>query len=504
MEGYERLLEWLRNIFTLTITCRQWGDSGKGKIVDLLAYIWAEIIIRGTGGGNAGHTMVINGKTYIMHLIPCGILHDKENKINAIGRGVAFDPSIACSELDILDKENISYQKLMIALNAKLVLPQHLVMDRIEESDSDSGKIGTTGRGMGPVYSDHVKRIGLIVNDLLNPDVLARKLERNLKPKIRLLKTYDPVIVSSIMDHPHLKNGLYHHPKNVFDVDAIIYQYGEYAKRLEPFIRDVDAFVRQNVGKTRTLLEGAQGDLLSINKGTYPFVTPSDSTITGLADGAGLDSTKQVDENIGIMKAFYITRVGEGPFPTEIGGKRSDEWCNSKGANRQVEIDLYPQASVNSIDEYLQGIGIRQVGGEYGATTERPRRCGWFDDPLTNYVIPMSGPHVILTKLDVLNQCKTIKICTAYRYVGPRFKYGQQVLNPGDIIKVAIPNSEVLQHCQPIYQEFPGWECDLKGVTSINDLPTKFRDILDFVVKETKIKPLALSIGKEREDNIFL
>jgi len=504
MNGQGQLLHWLRGVKTLALTCRQWGDTGKGKFVDVLAEIWAEVIFRGTGGGNAGHTIVINGKKYIFHLIPSGILHDGFGKINGIGRGVAADPYILCEELDVLDYEGMSYNNLMIALNAKLVLPCHLVEDRVRESDPDSGKIGTTGRGIGPLYKDHVGRIGLVVNDLLNKDVFVAKLRRNLKEKVRTLRTYDPEVVRKIMQHEHLKKGAYYSAKEIFDEDAIVEKYMVYGKRLRDMIRDTDDFLKNKVaGRMKLLLEGAQGDLLSVDEGTYPYVTSSDPTVPGLARGAGI-SEQAIDRVLGIVKAFYITRVGSGPFPTEFGSRKSEDWCATEGINKSREASLYPDANVNSRSPLAQGIGVRKAGDEYGATTGRPRRTGWLDLPLLRYAIGKSGPHVIFTKLDVLNMCRTIKICESYEYVGPKYRHGEKNLLPGTILKVAIPDSYVLQHCRPIYKYFPGWESDISGATSVSVLPSRLRRIIDFVSESGGVNPRILSVGADRNETIFV
>src|SRR3989344_8564446 len=272
----------LNGVSTLAIVCTQWGDTGKGKFVDFFAE-WADIIARGTGGANAGHTIVIGGKTYIFHLIPSGILYDSAGKRNIIGNGVACDPRILIEELEILTKEHMSFNNLSIAYNARLVLPQHLLMDRLRESSRDGSRIGTTGRGIGPAYVDHYARIGLTVNDMLNVDSLRRKLERNLAEKRKLLAHLDPLLIQQIMGHPHLGSGAFYHPIKFFDDDAIVEQYRTYGRILRILIRDTDKILQDAVGKKRILLEGAQGNLLSIDFGTYPFVTASDCSVQGLA-----------------------------------------------------------------------------------------------------------------------------------------------------------------------------------------------------------------------------
>ena len=493
----------LNNVLTLAIVCNQWGDTGKGKFVDLFAE-WADIIARGTGGANAGHTIRINGKEYIFHLVPSGILWDSDGKINIIGSGVAFDPKIAIEELAILKKEGKSYDKLQISLNAHLVLPQHLVMDRVKESDSDTGKIGTTGRGIGPLYVDHYDRIGLVVNDLLNKDIFAKKLKRNLAGKIKQLHLSDPNIVEKVMRHEHLENGIFYHPNEVFDVDAIIERYLKYGKELREMISDTEEFMRTSVNKNqKILLEGAQGLLLSVDYGTYPYVTSSDCSVSGLAKGVGI-SEKNIDLTLGIVKAFYMTRVGEGAFPTEIGGEESAEWCGRKDIAEEVEKIKFQQGTVNSKDEFSQGVHIRMAGNEYGATTGRPRRVGWLDLPLLRYAIKHNGPDVILTKLDVLSECETIKICLTHRYEGPNYSIGFKTFNTGSASWIATPNDEILRHCFPIYQTFPGWERDIRGVTDFSCLPKKFKNILDYIAKKAGVNVKILSVGPDRNETIFM
>jgi adenylosuccinate synthase len=317
------LLHLLDGKQIVAVTCRVFGDTGKGKFVDYFGE-WADIIARGTGGANAGHSIELNGKSFVFHLIPSAILHDGDGKTNIIGNGVALDPGIFCSELDMLAAENKSFDNLRISHNAKLVLPQHLVLDRARERMS--GKIGSTGRGMGPVYQDFVSRIGLTANDLLNKDEFARKLEANLREKLIILRQCAPGVVHDIMHDKHLLNGAFWDSQSFFNIDAIVEHYMMYAERLGDMIVDTDTLMREAHAKgKRILLEGAQGDLLSVTMGTYPFVTASDCSTPGLASGVGL-LDRHIDLDLGITKA-YTTRVGRGPLPTELGGETSDRWC---------------------------------------------------------------------------------------------------------------------------------------------------------------------------------
>ena len=490
----------LKNVKTLAVVCTQWGDTGKGKLVDYFGE-WADVIARGTGGDNAGHTIVFNGSSHVFHLVPSGILH--ADKLNIIGNGVVVNPRVLLDELAILAGQGIPYDNLKIALNAKLVLPQHIVLDRIRESGPN--KIGTTGRGIGPAYEDHYRRTGLVVNDLLNPDIFAAKLRWNLEEKVRLLRGYDRQLFKDIMSQPFLGYGLFHkNGDELFSVNSIIRYYLEYGEKLSGMIDNTDAMVRGFLGNKRILLEGAQGNLLSVDFGSYPFVTSSDCSIQGLAKGVGL-TAKDVDLTIGIVKAFYMTRVGEGPFPTEMGAGGSAVWCAHN--NREAEEKRYPTVSLDPTgDEFLFGIAVRRAGAEYGATTGRPRRVGWLDIPLLRYSSQIAGVHgktVALTKLDVLDRCPVIKVCVGYRYNGPDCHVGQLTLRNGDTLKTAIPNDEVLRHCRPVYAEFPGWMTDISAARTRGELPPKLLELIEFVEMEAGVKTILLSVGADREQTIF-
>jgi adenylosuccinate synthase len=496
-----KLEEFFEGKKTVAVVCNQWGDTGKGKFVDYFAQ-WADIIARGTGGANAGHTIQIKDKTYIFHLIPSGIIYDSEKKTNIMGNGVALDPRVVLEELSMLDKSGLSYNNLKIAYNSKLVLPQHLVIDRIKEAGTGKGgKIGTTGRGIGPVYTDYYARIGLITNDMLNKDIFAKKLKKNLQDKITLLQKEDNEKIKEIMSHPHLENGIFYHPKEIFNEEAIIEKYMEYGKKLKDMITDTDNLINLRKGKDKILLEGAQGHLLSIDYGSYPYVTSSDCSVRGLAKGVGL-LEKEIDMTLGIVKAFYMTRVGGGPFPTEIGGKESEEWCASNTKNdEQYE---YPDADVNSLNQLEQGIAIRKIGNEYGATTGRPRRTGWLDLPLLRYATQTNGKNIILTKIDVLNDCDTIKICDSYIYDGPDYNIGNQTLSKGRVGSyVEFPNSEILKYCWPEYKTFPGWNSDISNIKEYSNLPSNLKNIISFIEDSAKVNVKIISTGPERGETIL-
>ena len=497
----ESMQKALKGVMTLGVICTQWGDTGKGKLIDYFSQ-WADIVARGTGGANAGHTICVNGETYIFHLLPSGILHTE--KINIIGNGVVLDPHIVLEEVGILAKADYTCDNLKIAYNAKLVLPQHLVMDRAK--DIGKGRIGTTGRGIGPAYTDHCARFGLIVNDMLNPEIFKAKLKRNLKDKVKLLREFPIEKIKEIMDHDHLENGKFFDEKEIFNVEAITEHYLKLGQELKRFITDTDKLLREALCKKHILLEGAQGTLLSIDYGSYPYVTSSDSTIQNLPKGVGL-STADVDLVYNIVKALYMTRVGEGPFPTEFGGTKSAEYCGQSGITAETEKKEYPEVTLDPDgDEFMFGVNVRRAGSEYGATTGRPRRNGWLDLPLLRHSLQVAGKHgqtIALTKIDVLDKCPTIKVCTSYKYTGPDYNMGGTTLKKGDTLETAILLSEILEHSEPIYQEFSGWMTDITKIKEFDELPEKLKTIIKFIEKEAKTSVGMVSVGPDREQTIL-
>ncbi|MBX4198616.1 adenylosuccinate synthetase [Candidatus Parcubacteria bacterium] len=504
-------MNWLNeSTRTLAVIGLHFGDEGKGKFVDKLTTDWADIVARGTGGANAGHTICIGDEKHVFHLIPSGILHP--GKLNVIGNGVAVDPRVVVEELDILKSKNLATDHLRIAYNAHLVLPSHLVIDRLRESGS--GKVGSTLRGVGPTYVDHYRRIGLQVRDLRNKDALWKKLKLNLEEHACFMRSFDREVIRDIMEHEHLLEGAYFRPNDlnvVFDSDAIVEQYLAYGRLLAQHIEDTDALMYQAVKSgQRILLEGAQGTLLSERYGTYPYVTASDCTTTGLAQGVGL-SVRDVDQTLGIAKAFYMSRVGGGPFPTEMGGEKSERWCAKEGVTRDVELREYPSVSIsktNPIDsttteDFFMGVAIRRHGNEYGATTGRPRRVGWFDLPLLRHAAHVVGRDIALTMLDVLDACPEIKICTGYIYAGPDQWVGNRQLTDGHVISCAVPMADILEHCEPLYKVFPGWMSDITGIRSRKDLPRELLNIVSFIESEARVTTRVLSVGPDREQTIF-
>ncbi len=491
----------LANVKTLAIVCNQWGDTGKGKFVDYFTP-WADIIARGAGGANAGHTIIKDNRKIVVHLLPSSVLYDREGKVSIIGRGVAFDPIQCLAELrEVNSFLGHQPQNLKISYQAKLVLPQHILMDRLRESGGSNNKIGTTGRGVGPCYTDFYARIGLTVNDMLHKDLFVKKFRKNLSEKMTVLRSYESSLIKNILNIPILENGMFFDEKNIINEEAIVHQYCEvYAKQLQQYISDTDNFLRENIGKKNVILEGAQGLLLSIDYGSYPYVTSSDPSIEGLVHGVGLKE-KDVDMTLGIVKAFFMTRVGLGPFPTEFGGVAGEQYTYDN--NQSSEMRDCVTATVNDTDELRQGCAIRIKGNEYGATTGRLRRVGWLDLTLLRYAIKVNGHDLILTKIDILDECNEIKICTAYEYIGVDYLFGGQKIVAGHKFTVAPMDIEILSACKPVYAVFPGWKRDITKMREQGELPVELTNILDFIEKETGAHVKILSVGAGADETII-
>ena len=420
---------------TTVLVGSQWGDEGKGKIVDILSEKY-DIVTRYQGGANAGHTVEIGDKKFILHLIPSGILRDKV--ICVIGNGVVIDPTALLDEINLLEKNNIKVGgRLFISHNAHLIMPYHKLLDSINESGEN--KIGTTGRGIGPCYIDKYARKGIKIVDLLNRKVLEEKIRENIKEKNNLLK--------KVYGHDEL------------DVEEIIKQYVEFDKIIDKYIKDIPSYLNNAITEGKSiLLEGAQGALLDVDHGTYPYVTSSSPTSGGACTGTGIPPTK-IDNVIGIVKA-YTTRVGFGPFPTEL------------------------------IDD--EGEKLRKVGVEYGATTGRPRRCGWFDAFLVGYSAMVNGiDSVAVTKLDVLSSFENIKVCVGYE------------LN-GKLLKSFPTDVERLSSVKPVYEILPGWNSDISKCLSYSELPDKTKDYLNFISDKSGIKIKIVSVGPKRQQTFFV
>ena len=490
----------LKGVKTLAVVDLQWGDTGKGKIVDYFASGWADIVARGTGGDNAGHTIRRGNKEHVLHIMPCGIF---SGKTSVIGSGTAVNPKALSEERISAQGSGFDTSKLMVSYKAKLVLPTHRLLDSLREYMAGSSRIGSTKKGMEPVYSDHSARFGLIINDLLNKDIFANKLRRHLSEKKSLLRNFDSELVKKLMQSDILENGIYYEPSRIFDEEAIMCQYQVYAQVFQDCVWDTEEFMRIQAGTSKILLEGSQGFLLSIDHGTYPFVTSSDCSLDGLLKGVGLNRA-HLDRALGIAKGAYVTRVGGGPMVTELGGSRSEAWCNSDSTNRAKEMALHGRADLNDPEDFMRGIAIRRVGNEYGATTGRPRRIGWLDLPLLRYALAHGGTDMVLTKMDVFDGCDKIKICDAYEFVGPDMNYAGKKFKSGDRIFCAIPDAEFLKYCCPVYEELPGWQEDIREVRSWEDLPLNLKSLVFRIASRTGSKPRIISVGPKPEETIYI
>jgi adenylosuccinate synthase len=418
---------------TVVIVGAQWGDEGKGKIVDVLTQK-ADTIVRYQGGNNAGHTVVIGNEKYVLHLIPSGILHGGKKCI--IGNGVVIDPAALLTEIDKLASRNVAIDGLFISQNAHLIMPYHVALESELEKTK---KIGTTLRGIGPAYTDKIARQGIRAVDLLKPEVFRDKLHRNLE------------VVNFLLDKYYKSQKL--------DEALIFDNYMKYAERFARYIADTNTIINKDIdAKKNVLLEGAQGTLLDVDHGTYPFVTSSNTIAGGACTGAGIGPTR-IEKVLGIVKA-YTTRVGEGPFPTELHDAAGDD--------------------------------IRQRGGEFGATTGRPRRCGWLDMVGLRYSVWVNGLTGIgLTKLDILDTIDTIKYCVAYQYKGERITEF-----PKDL--------ETLSACDPIYEEVPGWKSSTIGATRFDQLPKNAQAYIRKIEEHLQRPVDVISTGQKRDEIIIV
>jgi len=415
----------------------QWGDEGKGKIVDFLSEK-ADIVARYQGGHNAGHTVVINNEKFILHLIPSGILY--KNKVCLIGNGVVVEPEALLNEIQGLKDRGVEINKnLFLSKNAHLIMPYHIALDRESERLRGAKSIGTTGRGIGPTYCDKIGRAGFRVADLLQPDTFREKLKAHLYHVNFLLE------------------NLYKAPG--FTVDEIHEKYMSYAGKLSEYIADTDIIVNKTISaKGNVLFEGAQGTLLDIDHGTYPYVTSSNAIAGGACTGLGVGPTK-ISRVLGVVKA-YTTRVGGGPFPTEI---------------------------TDSLGEK-----IREKGGEYGATTGRPRRCGWLDMVILRHSARINGlTGLAVTKLDILDGLDFLKICTAYRYNGNTYEEFPK-------------ESSIFSECEPVYEEIEGWQESTHGISDFDLLPKAAKKYIKKIEKMLRIKVHIISTGQRRDEIIVL
>jgi len=415
----------------------QWGDEGKGKIVDLMTE-QAKAVVRFQGGNNAGHTLVVGGEKTVVHLMPSGILHP--TTVCLIGNGVVLDPEVLCQEMDTLAANGVPVtpERLLISPKTHIIMPYHRLIDSARESLRAGGKIGTTGRGIGPCYEDKMARIGIRAGDFADPELFLRKITQALVEKNALF--------TSLYHMEPLK------PKAVADAMASV------VARLVPYLGDVSSVIQKTLtAGGDVLFEGAQGTHLDIDHGTYPYVTSS-NTVSGQAAAGSGCSPNVLTRIVAVVKA-YTTRVGSGPFPTELFG---------------------------AVGDYLQ-----EHGGEYGATTGRKRRCGWLDLALLRESARLSGPtEIALTKLDVLSGLFEVKICIGYRYKGKIFEYPPQ-------------DEGALEHVEPVYETMPGWEEDLSGLTAWEDLPLAAREYVSRIEQALQTTCSILSVGPDRRQTII-
>lgn len=413
----------------------QWGDEGKGKIIDVLSEN-KEMVIRYQGGANAGHTVYVGEKKYVLHLIPSGIL--RSDVVCIIGDGVVLDPEAFCEELGVLDKAGIDYaNRLYISPRTHIIFPYHKQLDLQSESQKGQKQIGTTGRGIGPAYSDKYNRCGIRAVDLLNAKATNEKLKTNLNYKNFVLKNFYQAAEVNLQEMEKFAS--------------------QYATELKPFIKETLPLIAQFQTENRPILiEGAQGALLDIDYGSYPFVTSSHPVVGGAFTGSGVSPQKS--ENTGVMKA-YLTRVGNGPFPTELSDATGDE--------------------------------LRSCGGEFGATTGRPRRCGWLDLCAAKYSAHVNGlTNIALTKMDVLNNFETIKVCVSYKIGDKELDY--------------LPADETdLKNIVPVYKELPGWQAHIDDATSYDALPQNAKDYIAFIEEYLNIPVKYVSVGQRRDQIIF-
>ncbi|NLU42470.1 MAG: adenylosuccinate synthase [Firmicutes bacterium] len=421
---------------SVVVVGAQWGDEGKGKIVDLLASK-ADVVVRYQGGNNAGHTVKIDDEVFKLHLIPSGIL--SEGVACVIGNGVVVDPAVLIQEMDSLAARGIDVSRLVVSENAHVIMPYHKALDRLQEEAKGDEKIGTTGRGIGPCYTDKIARFGLRMADLVDPEALSDRLDLVLR------------YVNSLLEKVYGDKG--------FKKQDLIDELSPKAERLRGMVADTSLLVNEALDRGQDVLfEGAQGTLLDIDHGTYPFVTSSSATAGGASTGSGVGPTR-IDKVIGIAKS-YTTRVGEGPFPSE---------------------------QKNEIGDW-----IRDRGNEYGTTTGRPRRCGWFDAVMVRYSARINGlTSLALMHLDTLAGLDRVQICVAYEIEGRRVDH--------------FPNNlRVLRQCKPVFEEMDGWKGDLSDARSLDDLPANARRYIDRISELIGIPITMISVGGKRTETIVV
>src|SRR5262245_43911599 len=415
----------------------QWGDEGKGKVTDLLGE-QVDYVVRYQGGNNAGHTVILpDGRKFALHLMPSGVL--TPGCVPVIGNGVVIDPKVLLSEIDGLNERGVSCERLLLSADAHLIMPHHRALDRVIERYLGSARIGTTGRGIGPAYGDKVARVGIRVQDLLDPGILRQKLELVLREKNQtLFKVYN---------------------RKAIDVDTVVEEYLAYGERLRSYIADTRLELGRALERGATvLLEGAQATLLDVDHGTYPFVTSSNPTAGGACVGSGIPPTR-ITQVIGVIKA-YTTRVGAGPFPTEL------------------------------FDE--NGAHMSKVGAEFGTTTGRARRCGWFDAVVARYAVRVNGiTDLVVTKLDVLSGLERVPICVAYDV-------------DGTVVEQMPMTQTAFHHAKPIYEDLPGWGEDISKCRTAEELPDNARRYVARIEELSGIRVSVVGVGPGRDENVIL
>jgi adenylosuccinate synthase len=414
----------------------QWGDEGKGKATDLLGG-QVDYVVKYNGGNNAGHTIVVDGERYALHLLPSGILSPGVTPI--IGNGVVVDLGVLFGEIDAISARGVDTSKLLISANAHVITSYHTTIDKVGERFLGDAKIGTTGRGIGPAYADKISRVGVRMQDLFDEKILRQKVEGALEQKNQLLvKAYN---------------------RKALSVDAVVDELLGYVERLRPMVADTSLLLAQALDRGEVvLLEGGQATMLDVDHGSYPFVTSSNPTAGGACTGSGIPPTR-LDRVVAIVKA-YTTRVGSGPFPTELH------------------------------DQF--GERLRTNGGEFGTTTGRPRRCGWYDAVIARYAARINGvTDFVLTKLDVLTGFETIPVCVGYRV--------------GDTIYDEMPMSQTdFHHAVPVYEEFPGWDDDITKARSLDDLPQNARGYVEAIEAMTSVPISVIGVGPGRDESIVV
>ena len=421
---------------SVIIVGTQWGDEGKGKIVDYLANK-AQYVVRSQGGSNAGHTVVVDNVKYKLRLLPSGILH--KDKVCIIGNGVVIEPKVFLSEIDALIEQKVNMSNLKISNRAHVLMPYHKILDELQEEDLGENKIGTTKNGIGPCYMDKASRLGIRIVDLMNKEVFAKKLKFNVEIKNKLLKK------------------LYNHEG--INYEELLEEYLEYAERLRPYVADTTTILNKAIKEKKNILfEGAQATMLDLDHGTYPFVTSSYPAAGGACTGSGVGPRK-IDNVIGVVKA-YSTRVGEGPFPSEL---------------------------FDDVGQF-----IRDKGGEYGTVTGRARRCGWLDACVIKYASYINGlDSVAITRLDILDELEKLKICVAYKY-------------NGEILEDYPADLDILSKVEPVYEEFDGWKTSTTNIREYDKLPENAKKYLKRLSEVIDTEISIVSVGAGRDETIII